>query len=241
MLVILPEGEENEEAVQELLHPFYEDLEFEEYTKKCYCIGDIAKEIISQMLSEANNFLAEVYREKVKEKGYRPYRDELTSLFHEIKDPFISLSQHMLSLHPDRNKPTPDCDCCKGKGEYTTTANPQGYWDWYEIGGRWSSYLIKKQSPTGYVAIADVFEICSAWFNRYQAASHDFRKLSEEDKTCPFPFGLVTPNGDWLSRGVMGWWGMVHDEENRKVFCPKMLEQFDRYREHTAAICDLHI
>lgn len=47
-----------------------------------------------------------------------------------------------LAERNDRDAPDPECDECRGSGEYETTCNPEGYWDWWVIGGRWNGTLL---------------------------------------------------------------------------------------------------
>ena len=39
------------------------------------------------------------------------------------------------------HKPEHDCEECQGTGTATNTRNPRGYWDWFEIGGRWNDAI----------------------------------------------------------------------------------------------------
>jgi len=43
--------------------------------------------------------------------------------------------------HPLYKKPSPDCEECEGTGWYMTICNPDGKWDWYQVGGRWDGML----------------------------------------------------------------------------------------------------
>jgi hypothetical protein len=49
--------------------------------------------------------------------------------------------------HPEYHKPDPECESCHGDGHYMTTANEQGYWDWWTIGGRWTSAVDPEYEP----------------------------------------------------------------------------------------------
>lgn len=42
---------------------------------------------------------------------------------------------------PGYGEPDADCEECGGSGKCMTTSNPQGYWDWWVIGGRWSNFF----------------------------------------------------------------------------------------------------
>lgn len=47
-----------------------------------------------------------------------------------------------LAERKDRDQADAECDECRGSGETQTTSNPQGYWDWWCIGGRWNGMLL---------------------------------------------------------------------------------------------------
>jgi len=51
------------------------------------------------------------------------------------------LEKKTLENHPLYQKPDPKCEECEGTGEYMTTCNPDGHWDWYVVGGRWAGML----------------------------------------------------------------------------------------------------
>ena len=49
----------------------------------------------------------------------------------------------------------------KPNGRYGHTANPNGYWDWYEIGGRWAGFFPLSVAVTGHgnARVSDVAQI----------------------------------------------------------------------------------
>lgn len=49
--------------------------------------------------------------------------------------------------HPEYGKADPGCDVCEGTGLYFTDLNPQGQWDWWMVGGRWTGLLAKDYEP----------------------------------------------------------------------------------------------
>lgn len=49
--------------------------------------------------------------------------------------------------HPMHKKPDPDCQECGGTGKVMTTSNPDGQWDWYQVGGRWTGWLEPEYEP----------------------------------------------------------------------------------------------
>lgn len=47
----------------------------------------------------------------------------------------------LMAVDPDRETPDSECEYCGGSGTEMTTSNPEGYWDWWQIGGSWSGCL----------------------------------------------------------------------------------------------------
>ena len=69
-------------------------------------------------------------------------------------------------------------------GSILSTYNPKSKWDWYMIGGRWSNSI-----PGNEVKMSDI--------------------PSEKIET---PYAFVTPDGEWVERGEMGWFGISSNE-----------------------------
>lgn len=55
------------------------------------------------------------------------------------------------------------------------------------------------------------------------------------------PFAILTPDGEWVERGKMGWWGMVKDEAEEDAWITSGLAVFDKFPDHIAVIVDVHI
>lgn len=68
--------------------------------------------------------------------------------------------------------------------------NPNKFWDYWVIGGRWNDYLI----PGNKCKVKDIPS-----------------KPGDYENDAMF-FGIVTPDGKYHSRGRGGWWGAVLDE-----------------------------
>ena len=76
-------------------------------------------------------------------------------------------------------------------GNILTTCNPNGKWDWWEFGGRFSDSLIHcngEEIEDGYIDEID-------W-----------------EKTH-VPICYVDINGEWHSRGDVGWFGSISNEK----------------------------
>ena len=65
-------------------------------------------------------------------------------------------------------------------GSILSTYNPKSKWDWYVIGGRWSNAIPGNEE-----------------------------KMSEiQLEKIETPYAFITPNGEWVEQGEMGWFGV---------------------------------
>lgn len=122
-------------------------------------------------------------------------------------------------------------------GEIYRITNPRGYWDWWEIGGRYSGFFIKKseksliktnqatkheidlknlggenKSNSELRKEFDLFRSDKAehqfyngkyYLKRYKTARNYVKQRINQ---CTF--AVITEEGDWVSPGEMGWFGV---------------------------------
>lgn len=110
------------------------------------------------------------------------------------------LNRAILSLenkHPARARHDPTCNQCAGHGTVETTRNPTGFFDGWEIGGRWEGALsahvlqrARSRVPARTVVIA----------------GHALRRTT----TDAFKV-VVTPDGAWHANEVTAFVGTVVD------------------------------
>jgi len=55
------------------------------------------------------------------------------------------------------------------------------------------------------------------------------------------PFAILTPEGDWVERGKMGWWGMVSNEKDQNAWNEAAKRVIDKFSNCTAVVADCHI
>lgn len=115
-------------------------------------------------------------------------------------------------------------------GNLLSSYNPDSKWDWYSIGGRWDGFLpLKEKDEEG---------------NRLETDEALFHEIDWEylfSEKYP-PFCYVTPDGEWVEKGEMGWWGVTFDEKPEDSW----LEQFKDYLKEVDPNClvtvvDFHI
>lgn len=56
-------------------------------------------------------------------------------------------------------------------------------------------------------------------------------------------FAILTPDGEWLERGEMGWFGVVHDEKNQEEWTRIWRETVEKYctPDTVVSVVDIHI
>lgn len=152
------------------------------------------------------------------------------------------VTEHLAKLHPDFDKPDPECEECNGTGMVTSTYNPSSKWDWYSFGGRWDGWITNRtpeddgqggfnfddkfrQPDKNVVKVGDMLD---NW-DRY-------------DGDGPIPFALVTPDGLWHESGKMGWFGCSSDNMDPDAWEKQVKEVYEKYRHgHVAYGVDCHI
>lgn len=81
-------------------------------------------------------------------------------------------------------------------GSILSTCNPKSKWDWYQIGGRWSNSV-----PGDEVKMSEI----------------PIEKIET-------PYAFVTPDGEWVERGEMGWFGVGSNEMDKDEWDAKFRE-----------------
>jgi len=128
-----------------------------------------------------------------------------------------------------------DCKNCNGTGRYTVYENPNGSkWDWWVWGGRWDGYLVNNV-----MRVESIIDL-----NEWKKKINEERDLSEKDDGyiySPSAFAYVTPEGEWIEKGEMGWWAMVSEEKDDDEWENIVDELMIKYEDHYAYCVDCHI
>lgn len=241
--VVLALVEKNEADVEgtidTLLAPYGEEVEVPEHDTDCYCVNmeasgyartEIEKELPIEKLREA-------FQEQVKAvclkygQDYSKYQPnffglgngdervdaETDKLWEVMLAPRRKREEEIEKAHKKYMKPKKGCEQCKGKGKYKTTSNPDGHWDWYEIGGRWADYLPndKDRIPV--------------------------QELIDSKQKNWFPFAVVAPDGKWYQHGRMGWFGCSSDEMSETDWATEIMKIMKAYPNHLAVTVDCHV
>lgn len=81
-------------------------------------------------------------------------------------------------------------------GSILSTYNPKSKWDWYLIGGRWNNSI-----PGNEVKISEI----------------SIEKIET-------PYAFVTPDGEWVEQGKIGWFGISSNEIDEDEWNAKFKE-----------------
>jgi hypothetical protein len=231
VIAILKSNKNVQEEVEQLMAKFDENMEVESYEKKCWCMGREAQRDADKKLDKKMGTWDEVRDEFHKKYKDKPEEETIKLWQTEIYKPRQALIDNILKNHPLKDSPDPKCNTCNGTGKETTTYNPDSKWDWYRIGGRWDGVMC------GLPKIPDDKDGFN-FGDEYTSVERNICPVTEIKST---PFALVTPQGHWIERGDMGWWGIVTDEKDdddwEKEF-EKIKKAFDGYY---AVSLDCHI
>jgi hypothetical protein len=145
------------------------------------------------------------------------------------------------------------------------------FWDWWTVGGRWDGAMrgtepetIQKQCymckgtgvrPGGREQFGDRwFEQtggCNAcggkgyieeWANDSNDVVLARNSCDPKDIAQDFtPFGFVTPDGEYISNGTMGWWAQSSGGEDEEVWKQKWIEAKGVFQDTLAVLVDCHV
>ena len=107
-----------------------------------------------------------------------------------------------------------------GKGEPTSTYNPESKWDWYVIGGRWDGWINDRDTSNN--AVSDNIATTEAVLERNK-----------------IPHAIITPDGEWHEQGQMGWFGIMLTENDAYQSEARLL--LGQFPGHHIIILDAHI
>ena len=240
-----------EERCHELLEPYDENTQVEEYEKTCWCVGreamDAAREEARKVVDFdelRNKFHAEYQpmeipdgldkKEEGKLRGEEfDRRDKAWKEF--IAEPAKIHDAELVRVseeHPMFNRPDPTCSDCGGSGISHSTYNPQSKWDWWVVGGRWNGAIRdeERSDDEGGFNFGDEF---------HNLKENTIRVGDIKDGDPPFAF--VTPDGKWHQKAEMGWWAMTSNEKEMEDWQKEWDEMRAAYPDHIAVGVDCHI
>lgn len=254
-IAIIPADCADPEAeIERILAPYSENLEAPEYEEECYCVNDERREQRNRML-EACHPSIELMREQhsalrtalnLKDNVWTDdnvkedveLSESLWRARIDLRDRF---EKAILARVGEDKQADPKCEECNGTGKRKSTYNPKSKWDWYSIGGRWNGCIrnAEESSEDGF-NFGDQYRQLGP--NVIPVADYCDLLESMDTRDSVRSFAVITPDGTWLQKGDMGWWGMVSNEQDAEDWTDCLIATFDKYRTGYVAVgLDLHI
>lgn len=222
--VIVPKKTKpSEKYLEKVLEPFDENKEVPKYKLKCECstyaMNDHIRAAADKKLGSFQD-MREAYWNLPKAKQTEKKWKALIKPY----EAFMKKEEKRLA---NKFKPDKKCSECKGTGTRTTTYNPKSKWDWYSIGGRWDGVI--KDSPTEHDG-----------FGSDGPIEKNVEKAGKI-KAKNYPFAIVTPEGEWVESGTMGWFAMVANKKSEKSWTSICQTIFKKYKDCDVIGVDCHI
>lgn len=218
--VLIPsDAEEIEATVANLLAPYDENLEVDEYETACQCRRLKARRRATEMVEKELGKITEPEgllnaRTKAEYKqiawwyGLIANRSEVEKLIRE---------QLLKTEDPD-----PDCFYCDGTGIRRTRFNPKGRFDWWQIG------------RTSIEPFAD----CSKDYPEIDYVGYIAPVKTLDLNTVEIPNGIVTPDGTWHERGTRGAFGIY--ECIKPDWHLTAIEILEQHKDKLLVVVDYH-
>lgn len=266
-IAIIPADCENPEAeVERLLAPFDENMDADPHEEECYCVRDTLRDRRFKMLNDSEGDVDRmrgqhhVFRTglSLKDDQFRAdqYDEADAKVSQEVWQARWALREKveaaLLARVGTNMKADPECEECGGTGKRQSTYNPNSKWDWWSYGGRWNGTIRGAyrgdqdtiESITGRPGVGFNFGDEYRQFGENVINVSDYCALLENPETREDvrSFAVLTPDGQWLEKGSMGWWGMVANESDADDWIDCLISTFDQYRDGYVAVgLDLHI
>ena len=107
--------------------------------------------------------------------------------------------------------------------------NPDARWDWYGVGGRWDRALLGAR----YRDTNNPHSGASATYGNVVPV------LELPDDISAHAF--VTPEGEWIENGKMGWWACKSGEKDEAAWKEEIKTILAKYKDCVAVGVDCHI
>ena len=232
-----------EEVLAEALAPFDESIQVEPYIY-----------MTKAQIIEENKEWAERIKKNV-EEGRSSADDPYCAKFLKAKtdEDFYNCEPHEVD------------DLWDAEGNLLSTYNPKSRWDWWCVGGRFSEkediqklkeYKVKLHKDDG-LEDSQLKLLYPKQYDHYDRMIKDepgASMYSSEYIKKIYPtfsdymrgadlYSILTPDGEWLEAGKMGWWGISAAEDEDKINWDKnfvkLIDSFDD--DYYITVVDCHI
>ena len=179
-------------TVSELLAPYDENIKIAPYVlyTKEQAIAKVRSNIETYRDSTYKEYLEDPVKYKEKWGNNKNHINYIENKFPKILNwTDEECYEEIAKLYREDGLVTED-------GSILSKYNPKSKWDWYQIGGRWSSTI-----PGDEVKMSEI----------------PIEKIET-------PYAFITPDGEWVERGEMGWFGVGSNEMDKDEWDVKFRE-----------------
>lgn len=271
-LVLVPDGVEDvEEAVENLLEPYDENLEVDQYHKQCLCVRMAASQKAEEEAAAyfgtidqlAEKFAAAyVPPESLEDGELDRHRQQAWTEF--IKD-FIGFCEDRKRELLKSTEPDSECEDCEGTGVIASSYNPDSKWDWWQIGGRWTGFLTD-YNPGDDPRNLETCMSCGGTGTHTnpqdgsvgecrqcngsgqgikwptQWATYDGDALPVRDlQLTTYPHAVITPDGEWHQESEMGWFGYTSCDVDYAEWKELVDAVLEKNHDCVVVVVDCHI
>lgn len=262
LAVITPNGYESE--VDELLEPFSEHLEVERIIPKeeliengrAYYESFKDKELYKEFLDDPR-----LFRESQKENIVEFYAEYLPKMLNRTDE----------EVYQDEIEGY-DEDSITEDGALISYYNPNSKWDWWDIGGRWNNIITTKKGekvntaqikdidfgtqPEERAHFEDLWDVIvegkeptkDPFVYQFQKSkerileTYDSKEDYVKGETGFSTYAALTPTGDWIEPGEMGWFGTSTATPTSEVEYKEQFKQLmTEYSDYHLTVVDCHI
>lgn len=135
-------------------------------------------------------------------------------------------------------------------GNLLTTSNPNSFFDYYSIGGRWDGLFYGKENPNGYGGeLKDNLISIKDLIGKYKEKDEELRNpkdkvlraLSNEEDYNQFLISIVVADGKVHQSKKYGWWGTYTETEGDKEWKEKYLKLLEEHKDDFMINLDCHV
>lgn len=128
------------------------------------------------------------------------------------------------------------------EGNLLSTSNPDSFYDWYEIGGRWDGYLTGKKG----VNIMKVSELIEKFKKEEEKLNNPVEKFvknldGQKESYNKYLIEHLVVDGEHYFCSEVGWFGFGENTKELEEYKKDYLNLLENHKEDYAVLCDCHV